>query len=139
VRLYNIKGRLVSRTVSRYLIKWDGKSRSKVQFKVKQFLKPFWKNQICYEEFPVFGSLLKVDILNATRKIAVEVHGNQHETFNKFFHENSRINFLKSISRDNAKFQWLTTNGFNLIEIYETEVDELTVGFFQKKFGINLV
>jgi hypothetical protein len=139
MRLINLRGKLVSRTVTRYLIKWDGRSRSKVQFKVKQFLKPFWKNHVCYEEFPVFGSRMKVDLLNATRKLAVEVHGSQHETFNRFFHDNSRVNFLKSIGRDNTKLEWLTLNGFTLIEIYEHEADKLTVGFFKEKFNINLV
>ena len=68
MRLYNIKGRLVSKNVRKYLIDWDKKSRSKVQFKVKKILEPYWKNYVVYEEFPVYGTLLKVDILNATKK-----------------------------------------------------------------------
>ena len=102
MKLYNIYGKVVSKNVSGYLIDWDSKSRSKIQYKVKQFLKQYWKNHIVYEEFPVFGSKLKVDILNATRKIAVEVHGPQHSSFNKFFHGESRLNYLKSIKRDSV-------------------------------------
>ena len=68
MRLYNIYGKLQKKNVRSYLIDWDGKSRSKIQFSVKQFLKTFWKTQMVYEEFPVYGTKMKVDILNATKK-----------------------------------------------------------------------
>jgi len=138
VKLLNLHGKVVSKNVSSYLINWDGKSRSKVQFNTKQFLKKYWKNHIVYEEFPVFGSRLKVDIVNATLKIAVEVHGNQHSAFNKFFHNGSRLNYLKSIKRDVAKEKWLSMNEFQIVEIYEEEVKDLSEKFFKEKFNINL-
>ena len=39
MRLYNIYGKSVTKNVTKYLIDWDGKSRSKLQFNVKQFFK----------------------------------------------------------------------------------------------------
>jgi hypothetical protein len=120
------------------LIDWEAASRSKVQFNTKQFLKQYWKNHIVYEEFPVFGSRLKVDIVNATLRIAVEVHGKQHSAYNKFFHGDSRLNYLKSIKRDVAKEKWLSLNKFQLVEIYEDEVKNLTEQFFVDKFNIKL-
>ena len=62
MRLYNVNGNLQKKNVSKYLMDWDKKSRSKIQFKVKKFLEPFWKGHIVFEEFPVYGSKLKVDI-----------------------------------------------------------------------------
>jgi len=138
VRLYDINGRLKKKAVSQYLIDWDGKSRSKIQFNTKQFLKPYWRTSIVYEEFPVYGSLMKVDILNVSRKIAVEVNGKQHDKFNKFFHANSRVKFLESIKRDVVKREWLEKNGFLVIEIEEDEVKDLNEEFFIKKFNITL-
>lgn len=138
MKLYNVYGKLVNKNVSSCLIDWDGKSRSKVQFNTKQFLKNYWKNHIVYEEFPVFGSRLKVDIVNATLRIAVEVHGKQHSAFNKFFHNDSRLNYLKSIKRDVAKEKWLSDNNFQLIEIYEDEVKDLSQTFFKEKFNLTL-
>jgi hypothetical protein len=138
MKLYNIYGKVVSKNVSKYIIDWDSDSRSKIQFKTKQFLKKYWLNHIVYEEFPVFSSRLKVDILNATRKIAVEVHGPQHSAFNKFFHNDSRLNYLKSIKRDVAKEKWLTLNKFILVEVYTDEVDWLSEKFFLEKFNIIL-
>lgn len=138
MKLYNIYGKIVNKNVSSYLIDWDKSSRSKIQFKTKQFFRNYWKNHIVYEEFPVFGSLLKVDLLNATRRIAVEVHGPQHSQFNKFFHGESRLNYLKSIKRDVAKEKWLELNKFQLLEVYYDEVDLLTKAFIEEKFNIIL-
>ena len=138
MKLYNLYGKIVNKNVSSCLIDWDSPSRSKIQFNTKQFLKTFWKNHIVYEEFPVFGSRLKVDILNATRKIAVEVHGSQHSEYNKFFHGDSRLNYLKSIKRDVAKEKWLVANDFTLVEIYDNEVKGLNQQFFKDKYDITL-
>ena len=137
MRLYSTSGRLVNKNVSKYLIDWDKKSRSKIQFKIKQFLKEYWENQIVYEEFPVYGTRLKVDILNATKKIAVEVNGGQHTSFNKFFHK-TRINFLRSLQRDHKKLEWLKVNSFELIEIEEKEVPLVNYKFIEDKFGVKI-
>ena len=138
MRLYNINGRLQKKSVSKYLINWNKKSRSKVQFKTKKFLEPFWKGHIVYEEFPVYGSRMTVDILNATKKLAVEVQGKQHGEFNKFFHSNSRLKYLEGIKRDIKKAEWLENNGFILLEIEENEVDSLSLEFFLDKFGMTI-
>lgn len=138
MRLFDINGKLVNKNVSKYVIKWDSKSRSNVQFVTKQFLKPFWKNQIVFEEFPCFGTLLKVDILNATLKIAIEVHGKQHESFNSFFHNGNPANYLKGIKNDFKKSQWLEKNNFKIVEIMEDEVPKLSVNFFKDNFNIIL-
>ena len=119
-------------------MKWNKGSRSKIQTAVKKFLKPYWKDQVVYEEFPVYGTRLKVDILNATKKIAIEVQGRQHSEFNKFFHNNSRLEYLKSIKRDVQKRNWLEANAFKVIEIDETEITSLSKTFFERKFKISL-
>jgi very-short-patch-repair endonuclease len=139
VRLLDINGKLKPKSVIKYLIKWDGKSRSKVQKAVKQFLKKYWSQQIVYEEFPVFGSKMKVDFVNATKKIAIEVNGKQHENFNQHFHAKSRLVFLNSIIRDYRKQQWLESNGFKFVQIEEDEVKNLSPEFFKERFEIDLV
>lgn len=138
LRLYSLSGSLMNKNVSKYKIKWDKPSRSKIQFKTKQFLKPFWCYQVCFEEFPVYGSKMHVDILNLTKKIAVEVNGPQHKEFNKFFHNNSRANYFNSIKRDWKKTEWLERNGFQLIEIETQEIPKLSEDFIKDKFGISI-
>jgi hypothetical protein len=137
MRLFDIKGRLRFKNVSKKLISWNKKSRSKLQKKVKDFLKPYWKSHICYEEFPVYGTRMSVDLLNATRKIAIEVNGEQHEKYNKFFHKN-RLNYYYSIKRDFDKKKWLEMNEYTVIEINHDEIDQLSEEFFLSKFNIRL-
>ena len=138
MRLYDIKGRLKNKSVTKYLINWDKQSRSKIQFKTKKFLEPFWKGHVVFEEFPVFGTRQKVDILNATIRVAIEVQGKQHSSFNKFFHAGSRSKYLESIKRDVLKREWLETNKYKLIEVEEDEIGLLSKKFFQKNFGLKL-
>lgn len=138
MRLLNINGRLVYKSVSKYRIVWDGKSRSQPQFLAKQFLKTYWSTQVVYEEFPVYGTLMRVDILNATKNIAIEINGAQHSQFSKHFH-GSRTNYFNSIQRDMLKRGWLEKNGFNIIEIEDHEVAALSLEFFVKKFNISIV
>jgi hypothetical protein len=139
MRLLNVNGTLVSKNVRKYLINWEGKSRSKLQYKFKQFFYPYWKNHIVYEEFPVYGSMLKVDLLNATKKIAVEIQGDQHESFNKFFHDNSRFKYLQSIKRDVKKEKWLEMNEFKFLQVYESDLKTLSPQYIEEKCGILII
>ena len=126
MRMYNVRGKLVSKNVSKYLINWKGKCRSKFQEAVKAFIEPHWSYCIVYEEFPVYGTLMKVDILNSTKKIAIEVNGDQHYSYNKFFHGNSIENYSKSLERDTMKLEWLEKNGYQLAEIISSDLNKLS-------------
>jgi len=139
MRLLNVNGKLVNKNVRRHLINWEAKSRSKLQYKFKTFFHAYWKNHIVYEEFPVYGSMLKVDFLNATKKIAVEIQGSQHESFNKFFHDNSRLKYLESIKRDVKKEKWIETNGFKFIELYEDDLKNLSPQYIEEKCKILII
>ena len=139
MRLYNIYGRLQYKNVEKFRVDWEAKCRSKIQFEVKSFMKKFWGSHVVYEEFPVYGTRLKVDLLNATAKIAIEVQGKQHQEFNKHFHSNSRLKYLQSIKRDVKKSQWLEKNNFMLVEIMQDEVKDLNEDFFKSKYDITLV
>ena len=138
MKLYNIAGKLAYKSVNKYRIEWEKECRSNIQFEVKQFFKPYWVNHICYEEFPVYGTRMKVDMINMTKRIAVEVQGAQHESFNKFFHGNSRANYLKSIKRDYHKRVWLENNNFKFLEITEEDLASLSRGYILEKFEVSI-
>ena len=138
MKLYDIKGRLVNKSVTKYRINWEADCRSKFQYEVKQFFKTFWYGQICYEEFPVYGTRMKVDLINMTKRIAVESHGAQHESFNKFFHNNSRANYLRSITRDHDKVVWLENNDFKVLEIFEEDLPSLSKRYILEKFEVSI-
>lgn len=119
----DIKGRKkVIKTAWKYRVDWDKSCRSKIQKRVKDLLKPYWETEMVYEEFPVAGTRLTLDFYNASRKIAVEVQGNQHNTFSKHFHNNSRQNFLRQINRDINKYNYCEINNIKLVEIFENDV-----------------
>jgi len=139
MRLLNINGSLVNKNVNKYRIGWEDKSRSKLQFKFKQFFYPYWKNHIVFEEFPVYGSMMKLDFFNATKKIAVEIQGDQHESFNKIFNDNSRLKYLQSIKRDVAKSKWININNFKYLELYESDLKTLSPQYIEDKFAINII
>jgi hypothetical protein len=138
VTLLNIKGKLITKNVSRYRIDWDKKSRSIFQFKVKQFLKPYWFGHQCFEEFPVLGTLLKVDIVNMTLKVAIECDGHFHNEFSKHFHNNNPHNYLNQFKRDVKKEQWLEMNDFKIIHIEYGEENLLSPKFIKEKFNLDL-
>ena len=121
--------------IKNYLIDWDKKSKSKLQFGVKQFLKKHWANHVIFEEFPVAGTRLTLDFYNASKKIAVEVQGPQHRKYIPFFHAGYRNNYINQLRRDKQKLDFCEINNIKLIEIYES--DKLNKRLF-KKFGITL-
>ena len=138
MRLLNINGKLVYKSVGKKRINWSKKSRSKLQTKVKVFLKNFWKNHIVYEEFPVYGTRMSVDFLNATKKIAIEVNGQQHSQYVKFFH-GSRLDYFNSIKRDVKKAEWLQMNEYTLIELEQKDVNELSLEYIEEISGISII
>ena len=100
-----------------YLVDWAKKSRSKRQFKTKQFLKEYWKDHVVFEEFPVAGTKMTLDFYNANKKIAVEVQGEQHTKYVPFFH-GRRGNFASQLRRDERKLAFCKLNKIKLVEVY---------------------
>tara|TARA_B100000497_G_C7617540_1_gene370938 strand:+ start:449 stop:856 length:408 start_codon:yes stop_codon:yes gene_type:complete len=110
---------------TKYLIDWEKKCRSKLQKKVKDLLYPNWVSDVVFEEFPVLGTRMTLDFYNANKKLAVEVDGNQHYKYNKFFHSNSRQNFLSQLQRDEKKEYFCEINKIKLVRILEGDtIDE---------------
>ena len=83
--------------------------------------------------------MLKIDLLNATKKIAVEIQGAQHESFNKFFHDNSRLKYLESIKRDVKKEKWIELNKFKFLELYENDLKILSPQYIEEKCGVFII
>lgn len=131
MRFKDLNGRLRFLNVEKRRIKWDEPSLSKFQFGIKQFLKPYWQHCIVYEEMPLVGTRLRLDLYNANKRIGIECNGGQHSKFNPFFHASSRINYHSQIVRDRKKYEWCEKNNITLIEIYPNDLP-LTKSFFDK-------
>lgn len=135
--LLDIRGKQRKVYPSKYKVDWDSKRASEPQFRTKQFLKEFWLGDNVCEEFIIPGSRLRIDLINFSKMLAIEVSGQQHEAFSKFFHK-TRIGFIKSIKRDFQKIKWLESNNISLIELYDYETLDLSKNKIEKKFNITL-
>ncbi len=120
----------------KYLVDWDANCKSGIQKDVKNVLFNHWFADVVFEEFPVAGTRLTFDFFNASKNIAIEVDGNQHYKYNKFFHSNSRQNFLAQLKRDEKKEYFCELNKIKLIRILESEILEKT--FPNKEFIKNI-
>ena len=118
-------------------IDWDGKCRSNFQYEVKQWLRRYWLNDRCSEEFMIPGAKLFLDLVNWTERVIVEVNGDQHNEYNKFFHNGSSANFLQQLKRDQDKREWAESNKLTFVEIYPADLP-LTREFFKEKYNINI-
>lgn len=116
----------------KHAVKWDEKCASKFQFNVKQFFKNYWKNCLCYEEFPVYpygryspsGKAyrpLRLDLFNLSKKIAVESSHEQHYKKSDIYHRDME-DFAAGIYRDIIKKNWCEHNEILLIEIYPDDL-----------------
>lgn len=137
MKFKTLKGIEKYKNISNRKIKWDGKSRSQIQFNVKQFLKKYWIYDLVFEEMPVLGTKMTLDIVNYTKKIAIEVHGKQHGEFVPFFHGN-RNNYRRQIERDLSKERWCEINNIKYVDIYPNDIKDLNPSWFLDKFEILL-
>lgn len=137
MKIKDIFGRERSLNLKKYRIDWQKKSASIIQSKVKAFLYPYWATHIVFEEFRIPSCLFRIDILNLTKRIAVEIDGNQHDKFTPFFHGN-RSGFEQAIKKDHQKMTWLEKNNIKLVRVKRNEVDKLTLEFFER-FDANII
>ena len=136
MKFLSLKGKVYNVNITDYLIRWD-RVVSKPQKAVKDFLYKYWKNDVVLEEFRCPGSLLRIDIFNASKRIAVEVSPAQHTSYNEFFHKGNRANYLASLKRDMQKAEFCKVNNIILVEIFD-EDGPINKKFFKDKYDIDL-
>lgn len=128
----------VNVNVTDYLINWEPKREvSKPQAAVKAFLRPYWKSHVVLEEFRVPGTRMRIDLLNLTRRLAVEISPSGSHAFNPFFHKD-RHKFGRAVARDLSKIDWCAQNGFVLVELGDEDLADLTAEMFFERYKITL-
>lgn len=97
----------------------DERERSSYHLAARALLKRLYPLDRLLEELPIPGAweheTLYLDFYVPLRRLCVEVHGEQHYSFNRFFH-GDKAGFLKSRRRDQAKREWCHLNGFVFVE-----------------------
>ena len=125
--------------LSKYYINWDKtKGVSGPEVAVQNFLRPYWKTHCVLTQLRIPGSLLRIDLVNLTLKIAIEISPAGTHEFNKFFHKD-KAGFLGVIKRDFAKREWIENQcGWKMVELFDDEINNLSKQMFLDKFGVAL-
>ena len=95
----------------------DRRPRSSLHKAAREILKSRFPTFQILEEVSVpirKGKTLYFDFYLPLRKLAIEVHGEQHYAFNSLFHS-SRQDFLRQKSNDRDKAEWCKLNGIELV------------------------
>jgi hypothetical protein len=129
-------GREYSIQPNDYIIyKDDTRVKSSLHLLARKLVKEFYPVDIILEEvtLPIYNdrvNVLYADFLVPSRKIIIEVHGEQHYIFNPFFHKN-KIEFAKAKVRDSIKKEWCELNSITLLELPYNESEQQ----WREKFG----
>ena len=95
----------------------DTRHRSKLHVMARELIKRRFPTMQVLEEVafqPMPKSTLYFDFFLPLRKLAIEVHGQQHYSFNTMYHS-SRFDFLNQLTNDDHKKQWCNLNGIELV------------------------
>lgn len=121
----------------KYRINWN-KKVSKPQLACKTILKPFWENDLVFEEAPIPGSRNRIDLWNESKKIIIEVSPDSlHKNYNDFMHKN-RCGFYKKLTTDNIKQKWCEDNGYTYISLDDNDIKNFSKQYAFEKFGVRL-
>lgn len=130
--------KLVLLNSKKYLIDWNSNGASKIETQFKKLIFPYWKDKIVLEQCRIPGSLLRMDFLCVNNKLLVEINGEQHDSFNKFFHNNSRAEYLASINRDTKKKNWCESNNINVLYLNKEDLDKFSIKYIIDTYGVDL-
>jgi len=105
-------------------------NRSKLHLKAREILTKIFPFDIIHEEVTLPGtkaknskSLLYADFFIPSRNLIVEVNGEQHDIYIKFFHKN-KLDFYKAKARDRNKKEWCELNGITIVYLNHNESEE---------------
>ena len=120
MKLIDINDNMVSADVNATHFPLREVSRSGIQNQVGKILKSRFNLYTILEEWTIPSSRLSLDFFIPQRLIAIEVQGEQHKKYSKFFH-GSREAFMQQLNRDKTKADWCEKNDIYLISGYTIE------------------
>lgn len=112
---------------------------SKISNKVYKLLKAEFPNYKLIKEHyvPYQGNRLFFDFFLPELKILIEVQGDQHYTFNSFYHKD-KGDLTQQKYRDTLKTQWADDNDYKLLALNTEEILNLTPESFKQLIVDNI-
>jgi len=107
------------------LKKENGRDCSSGHKLARLLLKEVFPFDAAYEEVlvPGCGNNLYLDFVIPTRKIVIEVQGQQHKKPSKFLNGGT-TGFKKQLARDNKKIEWCKQNNLILVQLDDGHTDK---------------
>lgn len=99
---------------------------SKNHSRAREIIKEIYPNCALCEEVPIEiqkGKKLYFDFYIPTLNLAIEVHGQQHYSFNSYHFEN-KVAWLLAKANDKKKKEWCELNKIALVELKYSDSDE---------------
>jgi hypothetical protein len=132
MKVVGLNGREYNLNLSKYIVKKDDKTvKSKYHMAARELLHEMFSGYTVLEEVKLPGSrdpakksTLFLDFFIPNLQLGVEVHGQQHYEFCKFFHK-TKAGFLTSRKRDFIKEDWCELNGIELVVLkYSDSIED---------------
>lgn len=100
---------------------------SKLANKIESILKQALPTHRYVKEHYVLYQNTKLffDFFLPELKLFIEVQGQQHYSFNKFYHRN-KVNFNDQVYRDTLKTQYIEENEYKLLVLSYKEIDKMS-------------
>lgn len=102
-------------------------NKSSLHLKARELIHNCFPTLQVLEELSIHirrGEILYLDFYLPLNKKCIEVHGEQHYSFNKFYH-NNLLGFIKHQKRDKEKKEWCNINNINFIELpFNEDIDK---------------
>jgi hypothetical protein len=101
--------------------------KSSYHLKARILIKEIFPTLQILEEVPINirrSETLYLDFYLPLKKMCIEVHGEQHYNFVKFYHT-TKLDFLKAQKRDKEKQEWCLINGINYSALkYDESIED---------------
>ena len=132
MKVTGLNGRGYNLDLKKYIIKKDDKTKkSRYHMVARDLLHEMFSGYSILEEVKLPGSrcpskksVLFLDFFIPNLSLGIEVHGQQHYEFCKFFHK-TKAGFLTCLKRDSVKGDWCNLNKIDLIVLkYSDSIED---------------
>lgn len=121
----NLDGKRVKWQIKGKEVVQDNRSRSSLHIEARRLIKIRFPTMQVLEEVSVpikYGKTLYIDFYIPLRKLAIEIHGEQHYKYNTMFHKSS-ADFLNQRINDRDKQAWCELNSIQYIVLPFNTID----------------
>lgn len=122
MKAYTLAGKeiWIEHRPSQYPMRNEAGCRSKLQYTTGQYLRSKYPYDPILEDVSIPECGFYFDFWLPKRQLAVEIQGEQHGKFVKFFHK-TQAGFREHQSRDQRKKQFCEMNNIRMLEIFTEE------------------